>query len=257
MLKTGTDPHLDTFSAWLQQRAKAACLVAQPSPCDVTHATPRTGQTFTVVEATAGKPHCLFCSKAGHTTSSCRQLAAEPLNARRQFVSDRRLCFRCLGEGHLARVCEEKACSCGKPHHPLLHRDGRGSVAPLGRMSETTYTSATHVSEHSGRVLLRVIPVTVRNGDTAADTYALLDEGSTVSLIESELAEELGLAGPTRPLRQAAPGVQLQGSNIQRSWQAETGQLHLNKRPHSCQVQPANTNNQPSTAEKLPPPGGT
>ncbi|XP_065197565.1 uncharacterized protein LOC135829088 [Sycon ciliatum] len=159
------------------------------------------GQTFKVVEATAGKPHCLFCSKAGHTTSSCRQLAAEPLNARRQFVSDRRLCFRCLGEGHLARVCEEKACSCGKPHHPLLQRDGRGSVAPLGRMSETTYTSATHVSEHSGRVLLRVIPVTVRNGDTAADTYALLDEGSTVSLIESELAEELGLAGPTRPLR--------------------------------------------------------
>ncbi|XP_065197638.1 uncharacterized protein LOC135829160 [Sycon ciliatum] len=201
VLKTGTDPHLDTFSAWLQQRAKAACLVAQPSPCDVTQATLRTGQTFTVVEATAGKPHCLFCSKAGHTTSSCRQLAAEPLNARRQFVSDRRLCFRCLGEGHLARVCEEKACSCGKPHHPLLHRDGRGSVAPLGRMSETTYTSATHVSEHSGRVLLRVIPVTVRNGDTAADTYALLDEGSTVSLIESELAEELGLAGPTRPLR--------------------------------------------------------
>ncbi|XP_065180217.1 uncharacterized protein LOC135810654 [Sycon ciliatum] len=201
VLKTGTDPHLDTFSAWLEQRAKAACLVAQPIPCDATHATPRTGQTFTVVEATAGKPHCLFCSKAGHTTSSCHQLAAEPLNARRQFVSDRRLCFRCLGEGHLARVCEEKACSCGKPHHPLLHRDGRGSVAPLERMSETTHTSATHVSEHSGRVLLRVIPVTVRNGDTAADTYALLDEGLTVSLIESELAEELGLAGPTQPLR--------------------------------------------------------
>ena len=201
MLKTVIDPHLDTFLARLEQRAKAACLVAQPIPCDATHATPRTGLTLTVVEATASKPHYLFSSKSGHTTSSCLQLAVEPLNARRQFISDKRLCFRCLGEGHLARVCEEKACSCGKPHHPLLHRDQRGSVAPLERTSEMIYTSATHVSEHSGRVLLRVMPVTVRNGDTEADTYALLDEGSTVSLIESELAEELGLAGTTRPLR--------------------------------------------------------
>ncbi|XP_065193035.1 uncharacterized protein LOC135824232 [Sycon ciliatum] len=48
---------------------------------------------------------------------------------------------------------------------------------------------------------MMTLPDNVRNGDTAADTYALLDEGSTVSLIESELAEELGLAGPTRPLR--------------------------------------------------------
>ena len=35
---------------------------------------------------------------------------------------------------------------------------------------------------------------------------------------------------------QEAPGVQLQGSNVQRSYQAETGQLYLNKRPHPCQA---------------------
>lgn len=50
------------------------------------------------------------------------------------------------------------------------------------------------------RVLLRVCPVTLHGPTCQIDTYALLDDGSTVSLLDSTTAEKLGLEGETHPL---------------------------------------------------------
>ncbi|CAG9787879.1 unnamed protein product [Diatraea saccharalis] len=47
-------------------------------------------------------------------------------------------------------------------------------------------------------VLLKVIPITVPGPKGNANTYALLDEGATVSLIEENLAQKLA-KGTSRP----------------------------------------------------------
>ncbi|XP_070852004.1 uncharacterized protein [Drosophila suzukii] len=49
------------------------------------------------------------------------------------------------------------------------------------------------------KVLLKVIPVTLIGPQKAIETYALLDEASTISLIDEQLATDLQLEGPTSP----------------------------------------------------------
>ena len=43
------------------------------------------------------------------------------------------MCFNCMTSGHVSRFCDKeraKCGSCGKPHHTLLHIEGR---VPTGR----------------------------------------------------------------------------------------------------------------------------
>ena len=49
-------------------------------------------------------------------------------------------------------------------------------------------------------ILLRVLPVKLHGPRGTVKTHALLDEGSTVTLIERPLAKELGATGPRDPL---------------------------------------------------------
>uniref|UniRef100_A0A182PX54 Peptidase aspartic putative domain-containing protein n=1 Tax=Anopheles epiroticus TaxID=199890 RepID=A0A182PX54_9DIPT len=67
--------------------------------------------------------------------------------------------------------------NCGKTGHRFqMHRNG----------SQTT--------------LFRVVPVTLYNGNKRIDTHAFFDEGSSLTLVESSLAETLGLEGVPDPL---------------------------------------------------------
>lgn len=53
----------------------------------------------------------------------------------------------------------------------------------------------------SQEVLLKIIPVVLTGPNMTFSTFALLDEASTVSLIETEIATKLGLDGPVQPLK--------------------------------------------------------
>lgn len=61
-----------------------------------------------------------------------------------------------------------------------------------------------HISQYDNqnlKIMLRIVPVLLGgfNG-RVVETFVLLDEASTVSLIEEKLADELGLEGETVPL---------------------------------------------------------
>ncbi|XP_059058740.1 uncharacterized protein LOC131852121 [Achroia grisella] len=72
---------------------------------------------------------------------------------------------------------------------------------PPKRQEDTAITAAARLPENS-QVLLKVCPIIVK-GKTGreVETYAMLDEGSTVTLIDAEIAEQIGAEGPTRSLR--------------------------------------------------------
>lgn len=56
----------------------------------------------------------------------------------------------------------------------------------------------THVQQQSlspKKILFRIIPVTVHNQGKSIKTYAFLDEGSSVTLVEETLADELKVTG--------------------------------------------------------------
>lgn len=99
-------------------------------------------------------------------------------------------------------------------HHPTLHngylkKHGERRVdikneSLVPRTAETPVEQATeriNFTRKSAKcVYLRILPVTLKGPYCEIDTYALLDGGSTVSLISEQVANQLELKGLVRPL---------------------------------------------------------
>lgn len=49
-------------------------------------------------------------------------------------------------------------------------------------------------------IMFRVIPIVLHGKNVSVSTYAFLDEGSSLTLLEDSLADELNLVGDFEPL---------------------------------------------------------
>ncbi|XP_071481344.1 uncharacterized protein [Diadema antillarum] len=153
-------------------------------------------------------------------------------NERLKVIRQARLCDNCFKPGHLARECRQdsncKVEGCKWKHHTLLHFHASKSShkGPQGQKSSTVTNQGAKSSEervitgagdqpkqadeskgnnysNSGKsthlkVCLRVVPVRIHAGVKMVETWALLDEGSDVSLCDASLVDELGLKGKRR-----------------------------------------------------------
>lgn len=66
--------------------------------------------------------------------------------------------------------------------------------------TETAVSCHATSKERGPSVTFKVVPVNVYHGCNTTSTFAFIDEGSSVSLIEKNLAKWLGLSGPKRNL---------------------------------------------------------
>ena len=140
--------------------------------------------------------------------AECLEFPKLALDQRRSIVMKQRACFNCLTNGHRAYACPSPAqChaeDCRRRHHPLLHA--------WMTSSESASINSTHNHDHdetlpyaqniavaerqSAEAFLGIIPVTlVGPKGTKVDTCALLDNGSTRSFIDDDLASSLELNG--------------------------------------------------------------
>ena len=138
---------------------------------------------------------CGHCSQGGHTIERCTKFKQLTPQERYASVFAKRLCFRCLSEGHRARECPSTAVcgqdGCNRRHHTLLHSDspvGRSSVNHHFDVSETN--CALGVDDSA--VCLPLTKVRVNGSHVAV---ALLDPGSSCTLISRSLAQRLKLTG--------------------------------------------------------------
>ncbi|XP_065094629.1 uncharacterized protein LOC135715158 [Ochlerotatus camptorhynchus] len=129
-------------------------------------------------------------------------------NARWALVNEKKICRKCLTK-HF-KTCERKVpCNrngCSFLHHQLLHDDSKHkkqtSIIPAQIASCNTHLSSL------GGVLLKYIRVTVHGKGKSITTYAFLDAGSTSTLMEHSLWEELNLNGEKSPLCMSWTGGQ-------------------------------------------------
>ena len=133
----------------------------------------------------------------------CITFRAKTYQERLDVLFQKHICRNCLVPGHYAKGCAAvRACErsgCVRKHHTLLHPpdEARGHNDVDSR-AVSHQASAT--ASGRKRVCLRVIPVRVQglcNG-WIIETYALLDDGSDVSLCDQRLLEKLGLKGISR-----------------------------------------------------------
>ncbi|XP_062537863.1 uncharacterized protein LOC134206188 [Armigeres subalbatus] len=144
---------------------------------------------------------CVCCKKLGHRIAECAVFKTYTVDNRWKFAQDEGLCHSCLN-AHGRRSCRNaKPCviqGCPYRHHPLLH-SSRTSTS--GRPVQGLSTVQNHTHRQSKPVILfRIIPVVLSGPLATIETYAFLDDGSDLSLIENSLVEQLGIDGWRSPL---------------------------------------------------------
>ena len=155
---------------------------------------------------------CYFCKNTGHILEKCYLFRNENLESRKKFIHKEKLCNICFGKGHFAKQCRKRdrcmVAECGQRHHTLLHpikstslKDSRDEDEEKSKeiVSQREAAGGQCTVTGAGRpgVRLRVIPIKVRSVDETREieTYALLDDGSDVSVCDSALVKKLGITG--------------------------------------------------------------
>ena len=160
-------------------------------------------------------PPCVMGDGKNHKLHSCPKFKELSVQERLAKVKEHGLCYRCFGT-HWANKCRfNKQCGvngCTRLHNELLHRimeeDNSTSVPtpeepPMQPSHPEPLVASSHVMQatcNKSRVLLQLVPVTLYGPCGQLNTHALLDPGSTCSLIRADVADHLNLDGPPTSL---------------------------------------------------------
>ena len=172
------------------------------------------------------------CCSGSHDLASCQSFKKKPREDRLKIVREARICDNCFKPSHIAKNCYQQSnCKvnwCKWKHHTLLHlhppkgqdeeqqskkanAETNQATKPTGEPSTTgagenvkatgestgnNYSNSSHTNHY--KVCLRIVPVKIQAGKKEIKTWALLDEGSDVSLCDVSLVEELNIKGKKR-----------------------------------------------------------
>lgn len=159
-------------------------------------------------ETTAEERKCLMCQSGEHYAPDCHKLKQMDINERWQWAKENKLCFKCLKKKHNRFMCKAKACGvhgCTYQHHALLHKDKPKQSTHMISSTNVEEDDAAAVMSVTAEktpcsILLKTCRVKLSGPRGELVTDALLDEGSTVTLIDEELANQLTNGGPSQPL---------------------------------------------------------
>ena len=161
---------------------------------------------------------CKICN-GKHGVWKCEVFQRMDINGKWSAVKKEKLCFCCLGDDHYSKVCKRRRkCrikNCDKDHHKMLHfqkkddstKDGgdgaNGQDGPQSNQiqkSDGEQTMST-VSKNDSQVALRAVPVILSNGKNKLVVNALLDDGSTKSYVNSDVAFQLQTHGSVQRIQ--------------------------------------------------------
>lgn len=151
----------------------------------------------------AEERRCYVCKSVGHRVRECQTFKALSVDNRWKTVQSHELCRSCLN-AHGRRSCRNaKPCginACIFRHHPLLHGN-RSNQTSGEKVSQNIESAGNHTHRSANQSLLfRILPVTLYGPRKVIKTFAFLDDGSQLTLVEEQLAKELGVSGSSVPL---------------------------------------------------------
>ncbi|XP_048489169.1 uncharacterized protein LOC125491388 [Plutella xylostella] len=176
----------------------------------------------------AKKTQCVYCNNK-HDIRECTPFRELPINDKWAWVTRYRVCYRCLkSHPHTWRECSPNLkCgvdSCSRNHDPMLHRqETSGQIAnntvnvtcpqplpatvdePSNNTVVDTINTAINTSCEQRQTLLKIIPVTISGPKGSYDTFAMLDDGSTATVIDQVAAGIIGAEG--RPEQISVQGI--------------------------------------------------
>lgn len=177
----------------------------------------KTNRRPTTYMTTGTDRRCKNCGEQ-HGIWTCPDYKSQSVTQRWQLAKQFGLCYRCLGDNHRGRDCRRgRVCGidgCKGTHHRLLHEGQRSNGNPTGGdnkvnpvlstereqsdqrpKAEAPQTVMTGSEKNEKFVMMRTVPVIVKNGGRKMKINALLDDASTSTFINGDIASELGLQG--------------------------------------------------------------
>ena len=164
---------------------------------------------------------CQLC-KGIHGLWACERFKSMDVEERWKQAKGLHICFRCLSSSHQGKFCpRDRVCGidgCTYKHNRLLHEKkatttwGQQTMLPQPsppwptevRANEeenhtlTTTTDSLHVD--LAYMALRTVPVILKNGPHVIRVNALLDDGSTRTYLNQDIAAQLCLEGEPEQL---------------------------------------------------------
>ncbi|XP_053406667.1 uncharacterized protein LOC123558187 [Mercenaria mercenaria] len=158
------------------------------------------------------KKICGVCDNE-HETHQCEKFKAMDVPSRWAMAKEKRLCFRCLRNNHRGNECRlYRKCNidgCVKTHDKLLHSNNDQSKQGFSlNVNAQEFTSGTNTDEQAftsrqanSKIALRTVPVIISTEMRTLKINALLDDGSSKTYINEDVAYELGLDGESETVK--------------------------------------------------------
>ncbi|XP_070500468.1 uncharacterized protein [Chironomus tepperi] len=162
---------------------------------------------------------CLKCKSSSHDLQHCVDFKNLVLTEKKNFLRSKGLCNCCLKQGHRWKDCKAKRMcnidNCREFHHRVLHLKSQSSDVnceaekefkhskPEVRAGSSSQSNPAERSNYhkSSSVMYKILPVVLHgNNGELIETYAFLDDGSSVTLLDRELYDKLNVKGVHRPL---------------------------------------------------------
>ncbi|XP_062713779.1 uncharacterized protein LOC134290623 [Aedes albopictus] len=217
-------PNLIDFSSWLYNTAEdASAVMVSPSTGLRPRSTKKEGflnhhsetspdvsRRQCVKSATESSTKsetsriCIVCKGTCSALHNCKRFNEFSFDSKWATIKEHKLCRKCLrkhnGNCRLKQQCGVNGCT--YLHHPLLHGTRHASGESNGPQQDPPRVETTSVNVHQGQsdFLFRIFPVTLHGPHKTIRTYAFVDDGSELTLIEQSLADELGVKGTNIPL---------------------------------------------------------
>lgn len=219
--------NLSNFNEWLKLKAEAVCEVRSFEIKDVGSEVKTTKiksksylNVHESVEASVSEEDdskkfdediqkCIICGSSCISIESCPKFVSSKHSRRKRFARKLQLCYLCL-KRHNFRTCKStKVCAienCSIRHHELLHNSDykpRGNGTNVNENSTTESSNAVLAMSDNSRcskVLYRIAPITLHGNGKTLNTFAFLDEGSALTLLDDTVAKVLNLHGELNPL---------------------------------------------------------
>ncbi|XP_053968959.1 uncharacterized protein LOC128870369 [Anastrepha ludens] len=186
-------PVVKQFSDWLYNLAEAASTVVSLAPAKSS----ATVNTHTI-DVNTQHP------------SPARNIIYQGASSRKwEEVKANNLCRQCLNP-HRRKCFMNKVCGvdgCTIKHNPLLHKTitVMSQQKPIAVSTNTNEFLDAQINTHSSsheemQPLFRIVPIRIYSKNKVLNIFAFLDEGSSVTLMEKRIFDELGLKGEQDPL---------------------------------------------------------
>ena len=148
---------------------------------------------------------CPCCNKS-HQLDDCDDFIKNSIEARKSLLKEKKLCFSCYGQNHIARGClQKKTCkSCGKKHPTALHipdfqfkkRENEQKINN-GYIDIPAKENKHRDGVGESIIYHTILPVRIKEKGSrkSIETYAFYDNGSGGSFMTEKLQNQLGVKG--------------------------------------------------------------